>query len=105
MSEMYEPWPPEATLRGRHAHLVTTSPAHAAALGEAAGDGELWKLWYTFVPSPDDMAADIDARLARRAAGECLPFTVIEAASGEPVGMTTYMNIDAANRRLEIGGT
>jgi len=105
MSEAPEPWPPEVALRGRHAHLVTTSPAHAPALAEAARDGELWKLWYTFVPSPDDMAAEIESRLARRAAGECLPFTVIEAASGEPVGMTTYMNIDAANRRLEIGGT
>jgi RimJ/RimL family protein N-acetyltransferase len=34
-----------------------------------------------------------------------LPFAVIERATGEAVGMTTYMNVDAANRRLEIGST
>ncbi len=99
------PWPPEVTLKGAHAHLVPLSSAHGPALAEAVADGELWKLWYTSVPTPADMAAEIEARLTRRAAGECLPFTVIEAASGEPVGMTTYMNIDAAHRRVEIGAT
>lgn len=34
-----------------------------------------------------------------------LPFAVIKKSSGRAVGMTTYMNIDAANRRLEIGST
>src|ERR1700689_5492309 len=34
-----------------------------------------------------------------------IPFAVIEKATGEAVGMTTYMHIDAANRRVEIGST
>ncbi len=34
-----------------------------------------------------------------------LPFTVVEAETGEIVGMTTYMNVDAVNRRVEIGST
>ena len=33
-----------------------------------------------------------------------LPFTVLDA-DGRIAGMTTYMNIDAANRRVEIGST
>ena len=98
-------WPPPVTLKGEHATLVPLSADHCPSLVEAVKDGELWTLWYTFIPTPDELAANIDERLARRAAGSMLPFAVIETATGRPVGMTTYMNIDAANRRLEIGST
>ena len=98
-------WPPEVTLERKHAILVPLSQDHGPALAEAVRDGELWKLWYTGVAAPEDMASDIDARLALRVAGSCLPFTVIDRVSGQPVGMTTYMNIDAKVRRIEIGAT
>ena len=98
------PWPDPVTLRGTHASLVPLEPAHAAALTEAVRDGELWRLWYTAIPAPEGMAAEIERRLALQAAGSMLPFAVLDAA-GTPVGMTTYMNIDAANRRVEIGST
>ena len=99
------PWPPDVTLRGEHATLDLLSPSHREALAEAARDGELWKLWFTTVPAPEKMAGEIERRLTLRAQGSMLPFAVIEAATGRAVGMTTYMNIDAANRRLEIGST
>jgi N-acetyltransferase len=51
------------------------------------------------------MKAEIGRRLSLREAGSMLPFTVIDLADGEPAGMTTFMNIDVANRRLEIGST
>ncbi len=51
------------------------------------------------------MHAEITRRLALHRSGSMLPFTVIEPATGDAVGMTTYMNIDAANRRVEIGFT
>jgi RimJ/RimL family protein N-acetyltransferase len=98
-------WPPDIVLEGRHARLEPLRSEHASALAEAVQDGELWKLWYTFIPRPEDMAAEVERRLALRAAGSMLPFAVIEPASGEPVGMTTYMNIDPVNRRVEIGST
>jgi N-acetyltransferase len=98
-------WPPEITLEGEHAILEPLSINHAPALAEAVKDGELWKLWYTFVPTPEGMAANVAERLAKREQGSMLPFAVIERASGRPVGMTTYMNIDAENRRVEIGST
>jgi RimJ/RimL family protein N-acetyltransferase len=50
------------------------------------------------------MAKEIDRRLGLQVAGSMLPFTVFDA-GGKIVGMTTYMNIDAANRRVEIGST
>ena len=98
-------WIEPLTLSGRHVSLVPLVPDHAAALAEAARDGELWKLWYTSVPSPEGMSAEIDRRLGLKASGSMLPFTVIEPMSGQPAGMTTYMNIDEPNRRLEIGST
>jgi RimJ/RimL family protein N-acetyltransferase len=104
-SAFQEPWPPEVVLSGRHAMLTPLRKAHAPALAAAVRDGDLWKLWYTSVPAPEDMESNIEWRLDRRAAGTWLPFAVVEAASGEPVGMTSYMNIDAENRRLEIGST
>jgi RimJ/RimL family protein N-acetyltransferase len=92
------------TLKGRHARLVPLEPSHHDDLAAAVRDGELWKLWYTTIPSPGAMAAEIERRLGLQAEGKMLPFTVLDA-SGKPAGMTTYMNVDAANRRVEIGST
>lgn len=97
-------WPPEVELRGRHAALVPLRREHAGALADAVRDGELWTLWYTNVPTPDGMAAEVERRLALRAAGSMLPFAVLDA-HGTPVGMTAYMHVDAVHRRVEIGST
>ena len=97
-------WPSPLRLAGAHATLEPLARDHRAALAEAVQDGELWKLWYTAIPSPDGMAAEIDRRLDLQARGSMLPFASLDA-TGRVVGMTTYMNVDAANRRLEIGST
>ena len=97
-------WPADVELRGTHAALAPLRAFHEAALAEAVRDGELWKLWYTAVPTPDRMGAEIARRLDLQAKGSMLPFVVLDAA-GTPVGMTTYMNIDANHRRVEIGST
>jgi N-acetyltransferase len=93
------------TLDGRQVSLVPLTQAHHHDLVEAAKDGELWNLWYTSVPTPEGMAADIDRRLELQKDGSMLPFAIIEKASHAAVGMTTYLNIDAENRRVEIGAT
>lgn len=98
------PWPDPVTLRGEHARLEPLSHDHLEGLVEAVKDGELFKLWYTAVPRPENMAKEIDRRLGLQKAGSMLPFTVFDAA-GKIAGMSTYMNIDAANRRVEIGST
>ena len=79
--------------------------AHHDDLVEAVNDGKLWTLWYTSVPAPDRLRAEIDRRLELQKQGSMLPFAVIERSSNEAVGMTTFMHIDAANRRVEIGST
>jgi RimJ/RimL family protein N-acetyltransferase len=93
------------TLKGAHALLMPLSLDHQDDLVDSVRDGELWRLWYTTVPAPQMMRADIERRLAQRANGMALPFAVLDAATGSAVGMTSYLNLDAANRRLEIGAT
>ena len=97
-------WLAPVTLTGTHASLVPLSAELAGPLTEAARDGELWKLWYTAVPSPESMAPTIAQLLQHRDAGTVLPFAVLDA-SGVPVGMTRMMNLDPVHKRLEVGGT
>ncbi len=98
------------TLTGRHVILEPLRRDHHDGLVAAAKDGELWRLWYTSVPTQDGMAPEIDRRLALQEQGSMLPFTtrLIDPATGGPgriIGMTTYMNIDAGTPRVEIGST
>jgi RimJ/RimL family protein N-acetyltransferase len=97
-------WPIPTTLVGQHAQLVPLSATHESALAEAVRDGELWKLWYTNVPTPDGMKAEIERRLTLQDKGSMLPFTVLDA-GGRVAGMTTYMNVDSVHKRVEIGST
>ena len=93
------------TVTGKHVSGGLLRRDHEADLAGAAADGELHQLWYTTVPAPGAVPAEIERRLALRAAGSMLPFAVIDAITGRAVGMTTYMHIDAVNRRVEIGST
>src|SRR3954463_4591233 len=102
---MAEPWLQPITLRGQHATLEPLAHRHHDDLVAAVKDGELWTLWYTFIPRPQDMTKEIDRRLGLQEAGSMLPFAVIDNASGRAVGMTTYMNVEAAHRHVEIGST
>jgi len=93
------------TLEGRAVTLAPLSHAHHDDLVEAVRDGELWTLWYTSVPAPEALRSEIERRLDLWQRGSMLPFAVIERSSSRAVGMTTFMNIEERNRRLEIGST
>ena len=93
------------TLRGTHATLEPLEAMHLEAIRAAAADGELWGLWYTSVPSPSATAAWLAAALDMRERLGAMVFAVRDSASGEIVGSTRYFNVDAVNRRLEIGHT
>jgi RimJ/RimL family protein N-acetyltransferase len=93
------------SLVGESVTLEPLSQEHHDGLVAAVCDGDLWDLWYTSVPRPDDMRAEIDRRVGLGEAGTMSPFTVRVNDTGRIVGMTTYMNVDAANRRVEIGST
>lgn len=97
--------PAPTPLEGHSVKLIPLETAHGPALAQAASDGELWTLRVTSVPAPDATDRYIQEALAGQAAGHMLPFTVIDAASGQIIGSTRYHDIDPAVGRLEIGYT
>lgn len=93
------------TFKGQFATVEPLHPEHHDALIAAVSDGKLWKLWYTAIPKPENMRAEIERRLHLQQQGSMLPFVIRRNDTGALCGMTTYMNADAANRRVEIGST
>lgn len=96
---------PSVTLEGRHVRLEPLAQTHHTALCAVGLDSELWELIPYRVTTPDEMTAYIQTALDAQAAGSALPFATIDATTGQVIGSTRYMNIDGANRRLEIGAT
>src|ERR1700740_957181 len=96
------PWLEPGSLSGPYVRLEPLSHGHIDGLTEAVKDGELWKLWYTYIPKAEDMGKEIDRRLGLQAAGSMLPWTAFDAEGGI-AGMTTYMNVAAGNPGAEIG--
>lgn len=98
-------WTDPIELEGSLVTLEPLSLDHELDLADAAVDGNLHGLWYTMVPEPAKVRSEIERRLSLQAAGSMLPFAVRSRQTGKSVGMTTYMNVDQRNRRLEIGST
>ena len=92
------------TLPGRHVRLEPLQSTHADGLRRATADGELWRRWYTSVPTPEAIDDYIAAALALQEAGTSLVF-VVRDADGEVVGTTRYYDIDMSVPRLSIGYT
>jgi N-acetyltransferase len=93
------------SLHGQHVSLVPLEHSHHDSLVEALKDGELWSLWYTSVPTPDRLRAEIDRRLALQQQGSMIPFSVIETSSGDAAGMTTFMHIGSTWYRQRVQRT
>ena len=94
------------TLTGRN--WVVLEPmleTHQNDLLAAARDGELWKLWYTSVATPDAVVSYVREALKMRENLGAMPFVIRRKSDKLVVGSTRYFNVDAKNRRLEIGHT
>ncbi|MFZ6991733.1 GNAT family N-acetyltransferase [Curtobacterium sp. RRHDQ66] len=96
---------PAPTLTGDRVTLEPIAHEHADDLRAAVADGDLWRTWYSSIPAPAQVDDEIDRRLAEHAAGRMVPFAVRDRPTGRVVGSTTFMNVDTANRRVEIGST
>jgi len=93
------------TLSGQRVSLEPLTSEHQRALVQAAADGELWRLWFTHVATPEGMGDYIASALDMRHRLGAMPFVVRDRTTGEIIGCTRFFNVDAANRRLEIGHT
>lgn len=93
------------TLEGKHVRLESMRPEHVAALWRVGAYEEIWRYMPYTIRSEDDMRSFIEAELRKQQAGLKLRFATIAKPSQQPVGSTSYLNIDRQHRRLEIGGT
>ena len=91
------------TLENTYVRLEPLAAEHEADLAVAAEGLE--HAWYTSVPRPGGVPADIAQRLAWRDAGTMNPWAVRRLDTGRVVGTTTFCNIDQPNRHVEIGHT
>lgn len=93
------------SLKGQTIDLVPLDISHSDDLKEAVKDGELFNHWYTFIPKPGDMDSEINRRLKLFEEKSMIPFAVIDKKTQKAIGMTTFMNLNLANKKTEIGST
>ena len=98
-------WEKPTTLESKHLRLLPLSLEFKEGLLNAAEDGELWKLWYTSVPSAESIDQYIATALQQQQDKASLPFVIVDKTTDSIIGSTRYCNIDSSNRRLEIGYT
>jgi RimJ/RimL family protein N-acetyltransferase len=96
---------PPVTLEGHGVRLEPLQLEHEDDLRVAATDGRLWQFRYTSVPEPENTRSYIEIALADAALGTRRPFAVRELGGGRLVGSTSYHDIVAAIKRVEIGAT
>ena len=93
------------TLEGHGIRLEPLTLGHEADLSTAAADGELWNLWVTSVPKPEETKTYIETALSGYQAGHMLPWAVREMTTNTIVGSTRYHDVLANIDRVEIGYT
>ena len=94
----------EICLKGSHVVLEPLKHSHIDALKDAVIDGELWRLWYATVPSPDEMASYVDAAVRASDNGD-IAFAVRDLKTQKIVGTTRFYNVEPAHKRGLIGYT
>jgi RimJ/RimL family protein N-acetyltransferase len=95
----------QPTLTGDTVKLQPLQQEHAAALLNAAADGQLWDMKLTVIPGPENVDKYIATALEGRQAGTVMPFVIVRRDTGLLVGSTRFWKIDRANRKMEIGHT
>ncbi len=102
---MKKRWIEPVTLTGSTVILEPLSLEHLDGMITAVQDGELWKLWFTSIPSPEKAEEYIKTALDMRENVGAMPFIVRDRESNKIIGCTRYFNVDEINQRLEIGYT
>ena len=92
-------------LEGVSVKLIPLSMSHSDDLKEAVSDGQLNNLWYTNIPTEEGVEGEIERRLKLQKLGTMTPFSVVHTKRNKVVGLTTFMNMDPKNKRVEIGST
>src|SRR4051794_22495584 len=92
-------------LEGRHVRLEPLTPDHKSGLLRAGQFDDIWTYLPQRLDTEDALDARLQATLAQQALGLEFPFAVVERATGQVVGSTSYLDVSEANRSIEIGWT
>lgn len=93
------------TLEGTHVRLEPACLDHVVALWQIGAAADIWRYMPYVMRSEEDMHRYIEAELHKQQAGLVCRFVTVAKPIGQPVGSTSYLNIDHQHCRLEIGGT
>src|SRR5215472_15978856 len=95
------------TIKGNIVRLEPIGRQHIMLFWNVAHDGrEDTFRWIPFrMQTLEDFQCFVDKALTEQERGESIVFATVEASSGRLIGSTRFMNIDRANRRVEIGST
>jgi N-acetyltransferase len=93
------------TLTGDTVRLEPVALHHVDGLWHAGRFPEVWAMRPSPVYSPDEMHAQVTDAIAAADVGFLYMFATLDVASDRVIGTTSFLNIDAQNRRLEIGAT
>jgi len=95
------------TLEGPVVRLEPIRHDHAELFWDVAkNDLEDIFRWIPYsMRTPEDFRALVDKAFAEQERGESIVFATVDRGSGRAIGSTRFMNIDRANRRVEIGST
>jgi len=102
---------PEEFTPTLHGRTVTLEPMRADHLDHLCRIGlgsDILRLMPSRIETREDMARYVQEALAARQSLRAIPFVTVLAEPGGPaevVGTTRFLNIDAGNRRVEIGAT
>ena len=102
---MKNKWIGPVTLSGSKVVLEPLALEHLEGIISAVRDGELWKLWFTSIPSPEKAEEYINTALEMRENSGAMPFVIRDKNSNTIIGSTRYFNVDEISHRLEIGHT
>lgn len=92
-------------LESEHVRLEPLDKTHKNGLCAAINDGQLWELFFTFVPHPNDIEGFYQKAEADMAANSSLVFATIDKQTGNVAGSTRFMKTVWPHKRLEIGFT
>jgi len=95
----------KTTLEGKHVRLEPLNSSHKEQLCDAIRDGELWKLWVTIIPHPDEINMLYGFAKETYESGRGLTFATIDKKSNKVVGSTSFMSANLTFKRTEIGFT
>lgn len=92
-------------LEGKFVRLEPLNESHRDGLSKAISDGELWKIFVTLVPHPDNIEQFVNNAAKAHESGDGLAFATIDRGTRKVAGSTRFMKADLPNKRVEIGFT